>query len=117
MVGWINATLAYEGLLAAGPDFDRDKVIAATNAMTDFDAGGLIEPVDWSAPTPLHAGRPAARTPGRSATSLVRGGGRRVRDRGHPDEPVAVLEPGRPRLVGARTDGVRLIGDADRPTR
>ena len=47
MVGWINATLAFEGLLAAGPEFDRDKVTAATNAMTDFDAGGLIEPVDW----------------------------------------------------------------------
>jgi ABC-type branched-subunit amino acid transport system substrate-binding protein len=47
MVGWINATLAYEGLLAAGPEFDRDKVTAATNAMTDFDAGGLVEPVDW----------------------------------------------------------------------
>ena len=26
MVGWINATLAYDGLLAAGPEFDRDKV-------------------------------------------------------------------------------------------
>ncbi len=48
MVGWINATLAFDGLLAAGPDFDRDKVTAATNAMTAFDAGGLIEPLDWT---------------------------------------------------------------------
>jgi Periplasmic binding protein len=48
MVGWINASLAFEGLLAAGPEFDRDKVTAATNAMTDFDAGGLVEPVDWT---------------------------------------------------------------------
>ncbi|MGQ0832858.1 MAG: ABC transporter substrate-binding protein [Microthrixaceae bacterium] len=48
MVGWINATLAYEGLLAAGPNFDRDKVTAATNALTDFTAGGLIEPIDWT---------------------------------------------------------------------
>ena len=48
MHGWINATLAFEGLLAAGPEFDREKVIAATNAITDFDAGGLIEPVDWT---------------------------------------------------------------------
>jgi hypothetical protein len=47
MVGWINASLAFEGLLAAGPEFDRDKVTAATNAMT-FDAGGIIEPIDWS---------------------------------------------------------------------
>ncbi len=49
MVGWINATLAFEGLLAAGPEFDRDKVTAATNAITDFDAGGLINPIDWTA--------------------------------------------------------------------
>ena len=48
MVGWLNASLAFEGLLAAGPEFDRDSVTAATNAITDFDAGGLLEPIDWS---------------------------------------------------------------------
>lgn len=48
MVGWINASLAFEGLLAAGPEFDRDAVTAATNALTAFDAGGLIEPIDWT---------------------------------------------------------------------
>jgi Periplasmic binding protein len=48
MVGWINASLAFEGLLAAGPEFDREKVSAATNAMTEFDAGGIVEPVNWS---------------------------------------------------------------------
>jgi hypothetical protein len=48
MVGWINATLAFDGLLAAGPEFDRAKVAAATNAMTAFSAGGLIEPIDWT---------------------------------------------------------------------
>jgi hypothetical protein len=48
MVGWINASLAFEGLLAAGPEFDRDAVTAATNAMTDFSAGGLLEPIDWT---------------------------------------------------------------------
>lgn len=48
MVGWINATLAYEGLLAAGPEFDRAAVVEATNAMTDFSAGGLLAPIDWS---------------------------------------------------------------------
>jgi hypothetical protein len=49
MAGWLNATLAFEGLLAAGPEFDRDKVTAATNAMTEFDAGGILQPVDWTA--------------------------------------------------------------------
>jgi hypothetical protein len=48
MVGWINADLAFQGLLAAGPEFDRDKVVAATNQMTDYDAGGLINPIDWT---------------------------------------------------------------------
>jgi hypothetical protein len=48
MAGWINASLAFEGLLAAGPEFDRAKVLAATNALTEFTAGGLVEPVSWS---------------------------------------------------------------------
>lgn len=48
MVGWINASLAFEGLLAAGPEFDRESVIAATNALTDFTAGGLVAPIDWT---------------------------------------------------------------------
>ena len=48
MVGWINASLAFEGLLAAGPEFDRAKVLAATNALAEFTAGGLVEPVSWS---------------------------------------------------------------------
>ncbi|HEX6237612.1 MAG TPA: ABC transporter substrate-binding protein, partial [Acidimicrobiales bacterium] len=48
MVGWINATLAFEGLLAAGPDYDRESVAAATNGLTEFTAGGLLEPIDWS---------------------------------------------------------------------
>ena len=48
MRGWIAATTAYEGLKAAGPNFDRDKVIAATNQFTDFTADGLVPPVDWT---------------------------------------------------------------------
>ncbi len=48
MVGWINASLAFEGLLAAGPEFDQASVISATNAITDFTADGIVVPVDWS---------------------------------------------------------------------
>ena len=48
MVGWINADLAYQGLKAAGPDFDRAKVVAATNQIKDYSASGLIVPIDWS---------------------------------------------------------------------
>jgi hypothetical protein len=45
--GWINASLAYEGLVQAGPEFDREKVIEATNALTGFTAGGLTPPINW----------------------------------------------------------------------
>ena len=54
--GWVDADLAVRGLLAAGPQFDRPTVISATNEITDWTAGGLLPPVDWSrqhtAPTP-----------------------------------------------------------------
>ncbi len=54
--GWIDADLAVRGLLAAGAEFDRASVIAATNQITDWTAEGLLPPVDWSrqhtAPTP-----------------------------------------------------------------
>jgi hypothetical protein len=73
MVGWINATLAFDGLLAAGPEFDRDAVTAATNAMTDFTAGGLIEPIDWTtAHTPFTQATRADEDSGTECTSLVR---------------------------------------------
>jgi hypothetical protein len=48
MHGWIAADTAYQGLVAAGPNFDRAKVIAATNTLTDYTAGGLINAIDWS---------------------------------------------------------------------
>ena len=47
MVGWIDATIAFDGLKAAGETFDRDKVVAALNKMTGYTAGGLINAVDW----------------------------------------------------------------------
>jgi ABC-type branched-subunit amino acid transport system substrate-binding protein len=48
MVGWIVADIAYTGLVKAGPDFDRAKVVAALNATTDYSAGGLTVPIDWT---------------------------------------------------------------------
>jgi hypothetical protein len=47
MYGWINADTAYRGLEAAGPNFDRAKVIAATNEIEDYTADGLIPPLDF----------------------------------------------------------------------
>jgi hypothetical protein len=46
--GWINAALAYQGLVDAGPDFSRQKVVDATNQLTGFTAGGLTPPQNWS---------------------------------------------------------------------
>jgi len=72
MVGWINATMAFDGLLAAGPNFDRDKVAAATNALTAFTAGGLIEPINWTeAHTPFTQKTRGSHTD-QECTALVR---------------------------------------------
>lgn len=46
--GWLGAELAVTGLLAAGPQFDRTSVVESTNEITDWTAGGLVPPVDWS---------------------------------------------------------------------
>ena len=60
MVGWIDADLAFTGLLEAGPNFSRESVIAATNKLTAYSAGGLLSPIDWTrqhaAPTPDQLG-------------------------------------------------------------
>jgi len=46
--GWLNADLFVKGLKAAGCDFTRQKVIDAVNQMTNYNADGLIAPVDWT---------------------------------------------------------------------
>jgi branched-chain amino acid transport system substrate-binding protein len=48
MNGWLNAALFVEGLRQAGEDFSQQKVIDAINAMTDWDADGLLAGVDWT---------------------------------------------------------------------
>ncbi len=47
LVGWLNADLFVTGLRAAGPTFTRAKVVSAINALTSYDADGLVPPVDW----------------------------------------------------------------------
>ena len=70
MVGWINADLAFQGLLAAGPEFDRASVVAATNRMEGYTASGLTIPIDW---TRQHSPQSEeARHPGLECTALVR---------------------------------------------
>lgn len=48
MNGWLSAALFVDGLRAAGEDFSQQKVIDAINAMTDWDADGLLAGVDWT---------------------------------------------------------------------
>src|SRR6266511_1465686 len=48
LAGWANADLFYQGLKAAGPDFTRQKVIDAINQMTNYTAGGIYAPIDWT---------------------------------------------------------------------
>jgi branched-chain amino acid transport system substrate-binding protein len=45
-VGWIDADIAYQGIKKAGPNFDRASVVKATNAIDDYDAGGMVIPFD-----------------------------------------------------------------------
>jgi ABC-type branched-subunit amino acid transport system substrate-binding protein len=47
LMGWINADEFVTGLKAAGPNFTRQKVVDATNALTKYTAGGIIPPLDW----------------------------------------------------------------------
>jgi hypothetical protein len=48
IVGFINADTAFTGLLEAGPEFDRQSVIDGLNSLTEYTAGGLIPPIDWT---------------------------------------------------------------------
>jgi ABC-type branched-subunit amino acid transport system substrate-binding protein len=48
LYGWVSARTAYDGIVAAGPDFTRQKVIEASNQkLNDYTAGGLIPPQDY----------------------------------------------------------------------
>jgi len=75
MTGWINAATAYEGLLQAGPRFNRDKVTASTNAITDWTADGLLEPINWTtAHTPYTKANPEKEDRACAAMVVVKDG-------------------------------------------
>lgn len=48
MVGWVSADLFVRGLVEAGPEFTRQKVIDGLNSVTDYDAEGLVPTIDWT---------------------------------------------------------------------
>ena len=94
-----------------GPSSTAAKVIAATNAMTDFTAGGLIEPIDWT----------VAHTPYTEATRDVdtSAGVRRARCGSRTASSSPMAPEGPPWLCwdGADTRVVRARADLLRLTR
>jgi len=46
--GWQSAALIVAGIKAAGSNLTQANVVAATNKITSFTAGGVSAPVDWS---------------------------------------------------------------------
>ncbi|HXW39329.1 MAG TPA: ABC transporter substrate-binding protein [Acidimicrobiales bacterium] len=48
MQGWQSAALLVEGLRQAGPNPTQQRVIAQTNRLVGFTAGGVSAPVNWS---------------------------------------------------------------------
>jgi ABC-type branched-subunit amino acid transport system substrate-binding protein len=46
--GWLNADLFVAGLRGAGPNFTRQKLVDAINAMKSYTAGGILPPIDWT---------------------------------------------------------------------
>lgn len=48
MQGWQSAALLVAGIKAAGADLTQANVVAQTNKITDFTAGGVTAPVNWT---------------------------------------------------------------------
>jgi len=48
MEGWLSAALFVAGLRAVGPSLTQQRLVAAINRITHFNAGGLTNPVNWS---------------------------------------------------------------------
>ena len=68
--GWLNANLLVDGLKAAGPNFDRTKLIAAINSFTDWNGNGMVSAVDW---TKQHTQKKDANS-GCDMDSVIKGG-------------------------------------------
>jgi hypothetical protein len=88
MIGWILADEFYTGLKLAGPEFNKEKLIAALNTVTDFSAGGLIQPINWTKAHIDPATHPEVRGPLECANFLQVKGGKFV--------PVWADDPAKP---------------------
>lgn len=52
LTAWVRAQMFYEAALAVGPELTRAGLIEELTSMEDFDAGGLIPPIDVGEPVP-----------------------------------------------------------------
>lgn len=88
MDGWLMAMLAVEGLKAAGPEFDQQKVIDAMNSFTAWDADGLIAPIDWSRQhNPPTLEDPVSNGPAQECFTFVTFEGETIKPLGDPAKP------------------------------
>ncbi len=78
--GWIAADMFVTGLRAAGPEFSQQGVIDGLNQLTDYNAEGLIPPLDWTVEHTGDSGRAC------SALSIIEDGAF-VPQFGEPGEP------------------------------
>ena len=94
IISWINADQLFRGLLAAGPQFDRQKVIDATNGFTASTSGGLTHAIDWTrqhdAPT---ADDPVSHGPERECFAYVKVEGGKAVLAGDEDKPHFCWDP------------------------
>jgi branched-chain amino acid transport system substrate-binding protein len=89
IIGWVHAQLLYDGLVAAGPEFTQQSVVAAINQFTSWNANGVVSPIDW---TKAHD-QPASPV----CVSTVRvEGGRFVPVFGEPGKPFTCLSQDQP---------------------
>ena len=105
--GWFGAQLAAEGILAAGPQFDRASVVAATNGFTDWTNKGMTPTVDWS--TAHNA--PVEGDPFTLLHDVRADHRRRLRDGIGPGRAVGLLRPADDGMGTAHTDELRLTDD------
>ncbi len=47
LAGWVDADMFVTGLRLAGRDLTRTRLVAALNALTAFNADGIVAPIDW----------------------------------------------------------------------
>ena len=80
LAGWISADMFVTGLRAAGPEFSQQGVIDGLNQLTDYNAEGIIPPLDWTVEHTGDSGRSCA------ALSIIEGG-EFVPQFGEPGEP------------------------------